>query len=46
MNGIRSNIELLTTCLEKRDQIFRELKDDLMIQFVEKRNREEEVYSY
>lgn len=43
MNGIRSNIELLSTCLEKRDQIFRELKDDLMIQLVEKRNREEEV---
>lgn len=43
LNGVRSNIELLSSCLEKRDGIFRELKDDLMIQFVEKRNREEEV---
>lgn len=44
LNGVRSNIELLSSCLEKRDGIFRELKDDLMIQFVEKRNREEEVF--
>jgi hypothetical protein len=43
LNGVRSNLELLSTCLEKRDGIFRELKDDLMIQYVEKRNREEEV---
>lgn len=43
MNGIRTNVDLLSNCLEKRDQIFRELKDDLMIQLVEKRNREEEV---
>jgi hypothetical protein len=43
LHGVRSNIDLLSKCMEKRDGIFRELKDDLMIQFVEKRNREEEV---
>jgi hypothetical protein len=46
LNGVRSNLELLSTCLEKRDGIFRELKDDLMIQYVEKRNREEEVVNW
>jgi hypothetical protein len=42
-NGIVTNIALLNESLEKKDGVFRGLKDELLDQLVEKRSREEEV---